>query len=637
MASNHEHEDDNRTSFDENDDDDDNYEDEMGEMGETQQALRRMESVHEEQRKYRLVSLYVQSRRFQNVDLVKMEDQLGFKWQSFLYQPGTSVYSMQFCDPYCSELVLHFMLKSYEEFINMLPIELTSIRSGLHPSQQLHNIQTQMNGLRHLFMSDVVPVLAGKKQGSDASMLKSVFDEFASEISQNAVESFKELLQQQENALRCLCQIHTLVSNSSSFTNILFIAMEDLNMLALYAPSCVVKYFSKRGVCIEELFEYLIKGNRIGARGFMHLEPNGCTKEFGIESWMRRNGKHLVHPDFARILDMFRSAISTPVDSKLWVDIDVAPTPIRVPCIEIHCASHCYAPGSVFVHSKPPSDDFTLDCGLMVHRVILILRTFIDSGVFSVRKVRCELMEAALSRWSASIMLKTTMESEPVEETESTLLSSTSSSSSIPSSSSTALVSCEASSSSSNPSNLSSSSPSNPPPRPMVVLSHQSIQIHASLERDHAVLEHILFLLTTSKNRFCELEDSHIMSIPIRLISERIVLHSSHLNPKSKNVACQWASTVLHKLASRFPDAFELYKRRSQWSYAPLAKPIETCLILQKPQVKPLAEKVRDLVEKMRDDPKFADEWHVSSQAKHLSKKRTFECKQARDGSEHTV
>ena len=521
------------------------------------------------------------------------------------------------------------MLKSYEEFINMLPIELTSIRSGLHPSQQLQNIQPQMNGLRRLFMSDVVPVLTGKKDGSDASMLKSVFEEFASEVAENAVESFKELLQQQENALRCLCQIHILVSNSSSLTNILFIAMEDLNMLALYAPSCVVKYFSKRGVCIEELFEYLIKGNRIGARGFMHLEPNGCTKEFGIESWMRRNGKHLVHPDFSRILNLFRSAISTPADSKLWVDIDVAPTPIRVPCVEIHCASHCYAPGSVFVHSKLPSAEFTLDCGLMAHRILLILRTFIDSGVFSVRKVRCELMEAALSRWNASIMLKTTMESEPVEETEST------SSSSMPSSSSTALVSCEASSSSNHP--PSHSPPSNPPPRPMVVLSHQSIQIHASLERDHAVLEHILFLLTTNKNRFCELEDSHIMSIPIRLISERIVLHSSHLNPKSNNVACQWASNVLHKLASRFPEAFELYKRRSQWSYAPLAKPTETCIILQKPQVKPLVEKVRDLVEKMRGDPKFADEWHVSSQAKHLSKKRTFEYKQARAASEHTV
>jgi hypothetical protein len=598
------------------DDDDENYD---TRLVPAQQPQRHVETICEEQQKFLLIRAFIQARKSQNIDIPQMEKQLGFEWQSFLNQTGTSAYSIEFCDPYCSELVLHSMLKSYEEFIQNLPLQLVAVREGLHPSQQFYYVQTSMNYLRRLFMSDVVPVLAGKKKGengSDAAMLKSVFEEYAAEIGEDAVESFKEVLQQQENALRGLLKIHTLVSNANSFTHILFSGMEDFNALALYVPSCVVKYFSKRGVCIEELLEYLIKGNRIGARGYMHLEPNGCTKEFGIESWMRRNGMHLVHPDFTAILDLFRNAISTPTDSELWVDIDVASTPIRVPCIEISCASHCYAPSPVFVYSKQRSDEYTLECGLMAHRILFILRTFINSGVFSVRRVRCELMQAALYRWDASIGLKITMDSESVEQTGST-------SASTGAATSTALVSCDAS--------------SHPPPRPMIVLSHQSIQIPASLERDHAILEHILFLLTTNKNRLCELEDSNVLIIPIKLISERVVLHSSHLNPQSTHVACQWTTTVLQKLASRFPQTFEFYKRRSQWSYAPLAKPTGSCMILVKPQVKPLSDNVRDLIEKMRGESKFADEWHVSRQAKHLSKKRTFEYRQARAGSEHTV
>ena len=100
----------------------------------------------------------LRSMAYTNVDISHIERRLGFEWKSFLFQdPNVSVPFNLHDDPFFADMIHARTAESVETFLYTLPYTLASL-TGLHPSQSIHVANSQINTVRNLLSSKLVPV-----------------------------------------------------------------------------------------------------------------------------------------------------------------------------------------------------------------------------------------------------------------------------------------------------------------------------------------------------------------------------------------------------------------------------------------------------------------------------------------------
>ena len=588
---------------------------------------------------------YLHCRIGQNISIPEMESSLGFKFRDFLYKEQRSQFNTH-ADPFFAENAFAKLVESLETFFYSLPYELSTL-PGLHASQTTQLLQTQLAFTRRMLSTEIIPILSGNTSDSSFQALEAKLAECEKDVSIECILNLKHLFKQQSDALRALQCIHACIRDETSFVHLLFRHADDLNALALYPPKGLVAFFAHHEAVFEEVAEYMRLGSQNGVRGASGLEPNGSTKELGIGRWVcKHKNIFACHgSEIAKWTTVLEALASKPVESVGWHGIELSDSlngsgwgTKLAPLSHMHYEKQVYAWNETRLYTVSATSKYWVNCCLLSTRVFFVLRHLVARRILNPLNLKCEILLASASRWRLQVdiaTLPTTEEEAPPDEAETAAVEEETGETEEEEAEveadfktqTTQIVGTAA-----GRDRDGGSGPSAPSTLPMQLAFHQ-VTIPISLERDHAILEHVNFLLQAAYQQACAGPSERLTGVVVietKAVVDRILLHSGHLKAGSASTASQWVSIVFSKLLLHSDGdscGCVLYKRGDPWPHAPCARPTASCLVAHKKSVVDIIGNVSELLRKMQFDHTFANSWFSSKSAKSRSKKARYERK----------
>ena len=597
---------------------------------------------------------YLHCRIGKNISILEMESNIGFKFQGFLYKEQRSQFNTH-DDPFFAENAFAKLVESLETFFYSLPYELSTL-PGLHTSQTTHLLQSQLAFIRRLLSMELIPILMGNSPDSTSQALEAKLAKCEKDVSTECILNLKHLFTQQADALRALQCIHTCIRDATSFVHLLFRHADDLNALALYPPRDLVKFFADHGAVFEEVAEYMRLGNQNGVRGASGLEPNGSTKELGIGRWVcKHKNIFACHGnEIAKWITVLEELASKPVESVIWHGVELSDAlngsgwGTKLSALShIHYEKQVYAWNETQLYTASATSKYWVNCCLLSTRVFFVLRHLVKRRILKPLTLKCEILLASASRWRLQVGISTlpTTEESVMETLSVTPTSCPAAVEAETGETEAEEVEVEADTAISQTTQIvgtvagrdrdGGSGQSAPSTLPTQLTIHQ-VSIPISLERDHAILEHVKFLLQAAYQQACAGPPERLTGVVVietKTVVDRILLHSGHLKAGSAPTASQWVSIVFSKLLLHSDPVngtgceCVLYKRGDPWPHAPCARPVSSCLVTHKKSVAGITGHVSELLRKMQFDHTFANYWFSSKSAKSRSKKARYERK----------